>query len=263
MLSSPTVHGRSLLAVFAHPDDESITCGGLLARCARSGVRVTLLCLTRGEAGPSSPAIDGGSEDLGTVRARELAAAAAVLGIQHVILRDHPDGMLPWLDARTLEQEIAEVIRTVAADVVVTFDEDGLYWHPDHIAVHERTRAAMDLCDGVVPALYFATMPAGCMRAVFDRAIERARGRGERPPRQVLGISNPDAFGADAPPPTVRLSVADVAGDKLAAIACHASQLHDDALAMLTTEDAAEILGVEQLRRDPRSTASFLESALS
>ncbi|PYR00936.1 MAG: hypothetical protein DMF96_01755 [Acidobacteria bacterium] len=86
--------GRTVLGIFAHPDDESLACGGTLARLADAGARVILLCASHGEAGSiSDPALvpDG---NLGAVRARELRDAAAVLGIAEVILLDHPDGDL-------------------------------------------------------------------------------------------------------------------------------------------------------------------------
>ena len=96
--------GRSLLAVFAHPDDESLACGGLLARCAMLGAQVSLLCATRGEGArrirPAQPLVIGG---LGDIRARELEAAARILGVTDVVMLDYEDGMLPWVDAAKLE----------------------------------------------------------------------------------------------------------------------------------------------------------------
>ena len=76
------LHGRSLLAVFAHPDDESLACGGLLAWCAHLGADVSLLCMTHGEHGP-------GGEDVRRTRRRELEAAARALGLRAVTLLDH------------------------------------------------------------------------------------------------------------------------------------------------------------------------------
>ncbi|MGE0706302.1 MAG: PIG-L family deacetylase, partial [Vicinamibacterales bacterium] len=126
--------GRSLLCIVAHPDDESLACGGLLAWCSAIGVRVSVLCLTRGEHGLGS-----GSEDLGAVRVSELLGACNALRVSSVTVLDHADGMLPWIDAWQIERDIEDMIAQANPDIVVTFDEDGLYWHPDHIAVHERT----------------------------------------------------------------------------------------------------------------------------
>jgi N-acetyl-1-D-myo-inositol-2-amino-2-deoxy-alpha-D-glucopyranoside deacetylase len=250
--------GQTLLAVFAHPDDESITCGGLLAACAALGARVALLCLTRGEAGPSAAPTStvatgaagttGPAVPLGTQRADELRDAARTLGIADVTLLDHPDGMLPWTDAAAIETDIRAVVARLRPDVVVTFGADGLYWHPDHIAVHERVTSAVQSMGNAAPALYFATMPPGAVRAVFNRATARAAQAGAAPPRQILGITEPDAFGAHAAEPTLVVDVRAFTVAKLAALRSHASQLADDALAWLTADDAT-LLGIEHFHR--------------
>ena len=237
----------SLLAVFAHPDDESLACGGLLAWCAAIGVKASLLCLTRGEGGP-------GAESGPANRAAELDAAARILGLADVTLLEHPDGMLPWVDAGLVEADIAAALDRLRPDVVVTFGEDGLYWHPDHIAVHERTTAAVAAAEargGAAPALYYVTMPIGSMRAVVTRALEKAAGvvPPPAPPQYILGIDNVDAFGADAEPPTLVLDVRPFAARKLQAIRCHESQLTDCALTWIDEAEAPALLGVEQFRR--------------
>src|SRR5215467_3529666 len=92
----PTLSGRSILAVFAHPDDESLACGGTLARLAAAGARVVLMCASHGERGGVGGPVE--DEELGRTRARELQDAAAVLGISHLIVLNHPDGDLRWAD---------------------------------------------------------------------------------------------------------------------------------------------------------------------
>lgn len=248
----PAATGPSLLAVFAHPDDEALACGGLLAWWSALGLRTSLLCLTRGELGAQgAPGADGDrrAARLAAIRARELQDAAAILGIGHVTLLGHADGMLPWTDPDLLASDIARVIDRVAADVVVTFDADGLYWHPDHIAVHERTTAAVAARTSAPPALYYVTMPPGAMRAVADHARDAAARSHAAPPRAVLGVSDPDALGACAPPPSLVLDTGAFAGRKLRAIKCHRSQLREDALALVTTDSAPRLLGAEHYRR--------------
>src|SRR5438105_13212095 len=83
--------GRAVLGIFAHPDDESLACGGTLARLSDAGARVVILCATRGEAGSISDPALVPNGDLGGVRERELRDAAAVLGVAEVIILDHPD----------------------------------------------------------------------------------------------------------------------------------------------------------------------------
>ena len=269
------LHGSSLLAVFAHPDDESIACGGLLAWCADLGADVSLLCMTRGELGQ-------GAGEVGATRSGELEAAARTLGIGAVTLLDHEDGMLPWLSADALRAQIEAEIDVRRPDVVLTFDSDGLYWHPDHIAVHELTTSAVTALGDAAPALYYVTLPPGSMRAVADHAVELlARDHADemasssgtvassrprttahhRPAITILGVDDPDAFGSAAPEPTLVVDAGDFAERKLAALACHASQFTGSALAFLSERDAPRFLGIEYYRRAAAGAAgrTFLD----
>ena len=251
--------GSSLLAVFAHPDDESLACGGLLARCAACGVRISLLCLTHGEHGPGhdregvlghdgKPDPRQHGQRLRDIRAGELAEAARVLGIRDLVLLDHEDGMLPWIDHWRLEADILGAIRRFRPHVIVTFDEDGLYWHPDHIAVHERTTAAVAELGTAGPALRYVSMPAGSMRAVVD-ATSNDPEQSEEPPRPLLGVADADAFGSMAPAPTLVVEAGEFAIRKLAALRCHGTQFDGSALEHVSERDAARLLGTEHYRR--------------
>jgi len=238
---------RSLLAVFAHPDDESIACGGLLARCAAEGIATALLCLTRGGLGQLD---DPARIRMGERRAAELAAAAQVLGLSDVTLLDYRNGFLPWVERPALEADIGAAIARTRPDVVVTFDDDGLYWHPDHIVVHERTTAAVEALGPGAPALFYVQVPKGAMRAAWRAASEAAEAHGEvetvRP--FALGVEV-DAYGLFTTPPTLALDVGAYAVQKLRAIQCHVSQLHGDALERLPEDAAAAALGRELYRR--------------
>jgi len=243
--------GRSLLAVFAHPDDESLAAGGLLAWCAARGARVSLLCLSRGEAGP-------GDGDLGAIRARELGDAAAALGLADVVLLSHPDGMLPWIEPGVLVSDIRRAIADWRPEVVVTFGEDGLYWHPDHIAVHEATRDAVFALGTGAPALYYVTMPPGQMQAVLAAAAPRLTSSSRR---DLLGIEDAAAFGAEAQPPTLVLHTGPFAAHKLAALRCHRTQVAEGPFDQLSAAEAETLLGVEHYRRAEVGSAapSFIE----
>lgn len=242
-----------LLAVFAHPDDESIACGGLLARCAAEGVRVAVLSLTRGEAGRGSVAASMSGEALAARRGAELTAAAAALGVHDAVALDHADGMLPWIDAARLEDDIHAAIARTQPDVVVTFGPDGLYWHPDHVAVCERTTAVVARLGAAGPALYYVTAPPGQMRRIVDRA-------GGLP--ILPGLADPDAFGAHALPPTLVVHSGRFAARKLAAIRAHASQVADSAFMRIDEADAAALLGDECYRRadDGGAGPTFLDA---
>lgn len=239
----------SLLAIFAHPDDESLACGGLLARCAEDGARASLLCLTRGEHGPGGDALPAGAA-LADTRVRELHEAARALGVSDVTVLAHEDGMLPWIDGAALEADILAALRRTRPDVVVTFDEDGLYGHPDHVAVHERTKAVVAGLGEGAPALWFVTMPPGAMRALVAAVASSPHdASASAAPPALLGISDPDAFGALAPRPTLVLDVGRFAGRKLRALRCHRTQVAGGVFDRLDEAQAARHLGVEHYRR--------------
>lgn len=247
--------GCTLLAVFAHPDDESLACGGLLAWCADLGADVALLCVTRGQEGPGS--FEG---ELGARRESELRAAARTLGVKHVVVLGYQDGMLPWVDAGQVDSDIRKAITRFRPSVVITFGEDGLYWHPDHVALHERTTSVVASLGDRAPALYYVTLPAGRMRKVVEHVAEVTRPP-DRPPRQIFGVDDVDAFGSLALPPTLMVDSGAYATKKLAAIRCHTSQLPGNALAHIPDDDAADLIGLELYRRATvgRQGETFLE----
>jgi N-acetyl-1-D-myo-inositol-2-amino-2-deoxy-alpha-D-glucopyranoside deacetylase len=237
-----------VLGIFAHPDDESLACGGTLARLADAGARVIVVCASRGEAGSiSDPALvpDG---DLGRVRVRELREAAAVLGVAEAIVLDHPDGELRWEDVPELHAEILMMIERYRPDAVITFAEDGLYWHLDHIGVHERTYTAVLSLGAQAPPLYYVTMQHGVMREVVDAA----HAKGGAPPDSSFWGIEPDAFGDGATPPSFVIDVRDWVPRKLAALRCHRTQMGpNNPIAWINEEEARQWLGAEQFRRAP------------
>jgi LmbE family N-acetylglucosaminyl deacetylase len=240
---------ETLLAVFAHPDDESLACGGTLARLADLGVRVVLFSATLGErGGPAGPVRD---DTLGRARIEELRAAARALGISDVIVMDHPDGELRWERVPDLHAEIVAAVRRFQPSAIITFGADGLYWHPDHIGVYERTTTALHTFGAAAPPVYYVTMPPATMRAIVDTA----RGRGWVPPVKGLWSLVPDSFGLHAEPPTVVVDVKPWVDRKLVALGCHGSQMgHDHPFGRLENGEAREWLGVEHFHRTPGDT---------
>ena len=160
-----------LLAVLAHPDDESLGTGGILAKYAQEGVETFLITATRGERGwPHAPETYPGLQPLGEMREAELLAAAEVLGLQEVSFLDVLDGDLDQADATEMTNQIAAAIQRIRPQVVVTFDPFGAYGHPDHIAISQLTTAAVTTAvshpiDGQLPhqvdkLYYMVTAPA-------------------------------------------------------------------------------------------------------
>ena len=233
-----------MLAVFAHPDDESLACGGTLARLAAAGARVVLVCASRGERGSvAGPVRD---DALGGIRSREFQEAGRLLGLSTVILLDHPDGDLRWAHVPELHADIIAAIQGFKPAAVITFGEDGLYWHQDHIAVHERTTTAVQAFGADGPALYYVTMRHGTMRAIVDAATAR----GWKPTPRGFWSLAPDAFGLHAAPPTFTVDVAEWVPQKLAALRCHHTQMGvGPPVRRDRRRRRAPWLGVEQFRR--------------
>jgi LmbE family N-acetylglucosaminyl deacetylase len=143
-----------LMAVLAHPDDESLGFGGTLAKYAAEGVETHLVTATRGERGRfGSQGKTAEPAEVGRVREAELHAAAAVLGIRDVSLLGYPDGAVDQIEAAVAIRAIVSHIRRIQPHVVITFGPDGAYGHPDHIAISQFTTAAV-VCasDGGYPA---------------------------------------------------------------------------------------------------------------
>jgi N-acetyl-1-D-myo-inositol-2-amino-2-deoxy-alpha-D-glucopyranoside deacetylase len=173
---------RRLLLVHAHPDDESIYTGATMARYAAQGARVTLVTCTLGELGeiipPSLAHLAAEKQDeLGEYRIGELAAACAALGVtDHRFLggpgRWRDSGMMGtpgnqdprsfWrADADQAARALLDVIGEVRPQVLVTYDADGAYGHPDHIQAHRVAWRACELAGPDAPAKFYATAAPG------------------------------------------------------------------------------------------------------
>jgi LmbE family N-acetylglucosaminyl deacetylase len=136
---------KSILAVYAHPDDESFVPGGTIARYAFEGVKVTLVCATRGEEGMlgDPPLADRAS--LGECREDELLCSCRVLGVDRICFLDFIDSRLSTYPHPDVEGKIVEIVRTVKPQVVITFGSEGITGHPDHAAIsHFTTDAFFD-----------------------------------------------------------------------------------------------------------------------
>jgi LmbE family N-acetylglucosaminyl deacetylase len=137
-------HELRLMCILAHPDDESLGTGGILARYAAEGVATFLVTATRGERGwLGNATADPGSHALGRMREAELRAAAQVLGLREVVVLNYQDGELDRANPAEAIGQLVAHVRRVRPDVVVTFDPSGLYGHPDHIAISQFAMAAI------------------------------------------------------------------------------------------------------------------------
>jgi LmbE family N-acetylglucosaminyl deacetylase len=163
--------GTQVVAIFAHPDDEAFTIGGVLSAFSDRGATVTLITATRGEQGEIAHPSLATPEMLGEVREQELLEAAAILGISSVRFLDFRDSGMYGTDsnhdpAAFIQQPTEAVARKLAAmldeirpDLVITFSEEGAYLHPDHIHIHDSVVATSQLAPDLVPHLYFSSFP--------------------------------------------------------------------------------------------------------
>lgn len=139
-----------VLAVCAHPDDESFGLGAVLGAYTAAGSRVAVLCFTVGEAST----LGREAADLAAVRARELAAASAVLGLVHVEVLTYPDGALATVPLAELAAHVRRVVAHLEADLLLVFDEGGITGHPDHCRATEAALVAAQ--DGAYRVLAWA-----------------------------------------------------------------------------------------------------------
>lgn len=127
---------RSILAVVAHPDDESFGLGAVISAFIDAGARVDVLCFTKGEAST----LRGVEGDLATIRRGELTAAARELGITSVHLLDYPDGSLTEEDLTELAEHVVGAAQAASCDGILAFDTTGITGHADHM---RATKAAI------------------------------------------------------------------------------------------------------------------------
>jgi LmbE family N-acetylglucosaminyl deacetylase len=133
-----------LLAVFAHPDDETFCAGGTIAQKVAAGWEVMAVSATRGQAGQIRDPQAATRLTLGQVREREFYAACELLGVHHALVLDYMDGTLQEVDPHALTGAVVQVMRAFRPDVVITFGPDGAYGHPDHVAIGAATTHAFE-----------------------------------------------------------------------------------------------------------------------
>lgn len=234
---------RRLLAVFAHPDDESFGAGGTLALYARRGAEVHLVCATRGEVGEAPSGMKGFSS-IGEMRESELRCAAEILGLAGVHFLGYRDSGMPGSPDNAHPQALAaaplpEVARAAAGfirrlrpQVVITFDPIGGYRHPDHIAAHRATVEAFRMAadPAVSPEedapysaqkLYFHTFPHGFLRwavRILPWLGQDPRRFGKNKDIDIASLAEVDF------PIHAKIDIRSVMELKQKASACHSSQ---------------------------------------
>ena len=219
-------HPHTVLAIFAHPDDETYRAGGTLAALSRRDVRVQVLTATRGEAGSCGDLPHCAQDELAAVREAELRCACAALGIEAPILLDYRDGHLAEADPETIVAEILAVAGEVHPQAMLTFGPDGLSGHPDHIAIGAFAMEAYQRAD-FIHALYTIAVPQSIAHA--------------------LGMTQIHALPDDEITLTVPIDQTWEA--KMDAIRCHATQFDSSPINHASPERQRLFLGTEHFVR--------------
>jgi LmbE family N-acetylglucosaminyl deacetylase len=248
-----------LLAIYAHPDDEAFGTGGTLTYYASQGVNITLVCATRGEVGEISDPSLATPETLGQVREQELRCAAENMGIAEVIFLDYRDSGMqgtPENDdprafvnapAGEVVPKLVAVIRRVQPQVVTTFEPNGGYGHPDHIAIHKHTVAAFHAAAD--PGQYPELGPAWQAARLFYTAIPRSFFHKMRDELENLGEDTSDfdwiedsGEGWPDEQVNVTINVAGTVDAKWEALECHRTQFGPGNLFRRLPDDKAREL---------------------
>jgi LmbE family N-acetylglucosaminyl deacetylase len=267
------------MAVHAHPDDEATGTGGILAQYAAQGIRTVLVTCTDGRCGDGPGGVKPGEpghhpDDVVAMRQAELEASAAVLGVTDLELLGYADsGMMGWatnaaphafwntpVDAAAAR--LAALMRHYRPDVVVTYDENGFYGHPDHIQAHRVTMAAVH-STGIPAKVYWTTAPRSQM-AEFEQLMrdlaaeqglqERAL-EGEQPVPEIMGLPDDEI--------TTWADTTAYGGQKFDAVSAHASQGDNLFFLSLGRDRFVQMMGVETfLRVQDRTGAPLPESDL-
>ncbi|MFF4502043.1 N-acetyl-1-D-myo-inositol-2-amino-2-deoxy-alpha-D-glucopyranoside deacetylase [Streptomyces sp. NPDC001401] len=236
---------RRLLLVHAHPDDESINNGATMAAYAAGGARVTLVTCTLGELGEVIPPelrhLTGTA--LGEYRLRELTAAMSELGVEDfrqlggpgryrdsgmMGLADNDDPACFWqADVDEAAAHLVEVILEVRPQVLVTYDDNGGYGHPDHIQAHRVAMRAAELAAGAgweIPKVYWNRVPRSVAEGAFARLAEDLPGLPSAPFPKVAVIDDVPGVVSDDRI-TAEIDGTAHAAAKAAAMRAHATQI--------------------------------------
>ncbi len=263
-----------LMAVHAHPDDEATSTGGVLAKYAAQGFETVLVTCTDGRCGDSPDGAkpgDPGHEPSEVVELRrgELEQSCRILGVTHLERLDYGDsGMMGWetneapgafwtTPVADAAQRLAALMRRYRPDVVVTYDENGFYGHPDHIQAHRITMAAVDaLADGADRAdgpakVYWTTVP----RSRFDefrRVLSEFGPESDGPDggdEAGAGDELPDDVGLPDDEVTTFVDITDHADAKYDSLAAHASQSENIMFLRMGRELFGQLMGTETFVR--------------
>jgi LmbE family N-acetylglucosaminyl deacetylase len=239
-----------LLAVFAHPDDESMGMGRTLAKYSAEGVETHLVCASRGERGWFGPEEQNpGLSGLGKIRTRELENAVRELGIKGLYFLDQIDGEVDQSPHTEIIGKIVSHIRRIQPQVIVTFPPDGNYGHPDHVAIGQFTSAAI-VCAADSSYQDAENLPAHRVSKLYYMMDAESFINLITPFMDDMSFQVDDQIRGEVPwkdwMVTTRVEMADYCKTTWRAIQCHQSQLPTlGALAGMPEDSAASVLAMQ------------------
>ncbi len=260
----------TLMAVHAHPDDEASSTGGILALSSDQGIRTVVVTCTNGEFGDApgqvKPGDDGHDEQaVAELRLAELRQSCKILGVSHLELLGYHDSGMPDWEYKTrpdafcnvpLEQvagRIAALIERYRPQVVISYDDKGMYQHPDH--VHASLAAAAAVAKTGTPAKFYQT----AMRPSTWRKVWAAlRELGADVPERELTAEQEQQMAEAEERITTTVDIRPVLERKREALYAHASQIQESWFSKLPPEIAAEAFGHETFIRVTDTTGAPL-----
>ncbi|MEU2616129.1 PIG-L family deacetylase [Micromonospora sp. NPDC007271] len=251
----------TLMAVHAHPDDEATSTGGILARYAAEGITTVLVTCTDGRCGDGPGGVEPGDpghdpQAVVAMRRAELAVSCEALKVTHLETLGYADsGMMGWATngmpgafwntpVAEAADRLTELIRRYRPDVVVTYDENGFYGHPDHIQAHRITMAAVERTN--IPAkVYWTTVPRSAFqefgRVMKEIGVEFPEPDGQSEAMPQLGLPDDEI--------TTWVDTSGYGTQKFESLAAHASQAENIFFLQLGQERFTELMGVETFVR--------------
>jgi LmbE family N-acetylglucosaminyl deacetylase len=211
-------HGRHLMGLFPHPDDESYGSGGTFALCAKGGARTTIVCATRGEAGVdlTQDALEGSA--LAERRSEELRQACKRLGTDAPVFLNLPDAGVAQVAEAEVAERIEQLLSQERPDVVVTLGWDGVYGHTDHIAITRSLAKVIDACPPARrPRFLLVAFPKGLFTPVRHLMQKHA-------PELLANAEEEQEPGIERAKVDLIMDIRAVADVKRQALAAHLSQ---------------------------------------
>jgi LmbE family N-acetylglucosaminyl deacetylase len=251
----------TLMAVHAHPDDESSSTGGVLARYAAAGVRTVVVTCTNGELGDGpggvKPGEDGHDEEaVVATRLAELEEACRILNVTDLeLLGYHDSGMVDWqfkdqtdafcnVPVEESSGRLVALFEKYQPDVVITYDDQGGYDHPDHIRAHRIAVAAVEH-SGIPAKLYFTAWRRGTFQRLRAKLLEL----GVEFPAPEIDAETMERMDAVERRITTTVDTTSFVEQKRSALAAHASQIEESWLSRIPPEVFVDVFGEESFIR--------------